>query len=183
MEILALSKQLALFEVKYNAEYQTAGSNACKDYMRNQHPLLSKDGQSYLQRLVLIYCEICIKYILVKHAQVNKLLQDFTAFVFISTVNRFCHEHGWKEGKLKDWKESSVIEFASCRGYAQGVYSRERNRLRDKNMTLCRFTFITRNFRPISSPISTRRLSSVLTKNTISELIHTFMCYIYLKSH
>ena len=181
MEILALSKQSALFEVKYNAEYQTAGSNACKDYMRNQHPLLSKDGQSYLQRLVLIYCEICIKYILVKHAQVNKLLQDFTAFVFISTVNRFCLEHGRKVGKLKDWKESSVIEFASCRGYAQDVYSREKNRLRDKNM--CRFTLITRYFRPISSPISTRRLSSVLTKNTTSELIHTFMCFIFLKSH
>ena len=34
----ALLKHLALFEVKDNAEYYTAGSNACKDYMGELAP-------------------------------------------------------------------------------------------------------------------------------------------------
>ena len=42
MEILALSKQLALFEVKDNAEYYTAGMNACKDYMGELAPFASE---------------------------------------------------------------------------------------------------------------------------------------------
>ena len=36
----ALLKHLALFEVKDIAEYYTAGSNACKDYMGELAPLL-----------------------------------------------------------------------------------------------------------------------------------------------